>query len=57
MPSVKQGESRRSYLKRAIPEIKADHPGLGIKGVVGMAEGMYDDKWHMTKKKPKKGKC
>lgn len=52
MPTVKKGESRSSYLKRAIPEIKKENPGKSIKAVVGQAEGMYDSKW----RGPKKGK-
>ena len=43
MPAVKKGESRNSYLKRAIPELKKE--GLSQKAAVGKAEGMYDSKW------------
>jgi hypothetical protein len=51
MPLPKKGESRNSYLKRAIPEVKKDSPGLSQKAVIGKSEGMYD---YYTKKGGKK---
>ncbi len=50
MPSVKRGESRSSYLKRAIPEIKAEHPGKPMKAVIGQAEGMFTNHWTGSKR-------
>lgn len=48
MPSVKKGESRESYLKRAIPMIKKEHR-ISHKAAIGKAQGMYDAKWQQKK--------
>ncbi len=42
MPSIKKGESRAEYLKRAIPMMMAE--GLTQRQAVGRAEGMYNSK-------------
>lgn len=49
MPAVKTGESRKSYLSRAIPEIMSE--GASQKAAVGKAEGMYNSHWTGPKKK------
>lgn len=51
MPTVKKGESRKSYLHRAIPMMMHEE-GLTQEQAVGKAEGMYNSKW----KGPKRGK-
>ncbi len=40
MPRVKKGETRSSYVKRAIPAMIKE--GLTQKQAIGKAEGMYD---------------
>lgn len=40
MPEPKRGESRSSYVNRAVPMMMAE--GLSQSQAVGKAEGMYD---------------
>ncbi len=40
MPKVKKGESRGSYVKRAVP-MMVHKEGLSPRAAVGKAEGMY----------------
>ena len=49
MPSVKKGESSKSYMSRCIPMVKAE--GKSQKASVGQCYGMYKSKWKGPKKK------
>ena len=53
MPAVKKGESRGSYMKRAV-DMLIHKEGLPPKAAVGKAEGMYDSHWTGPKKGKKK---
>ena len=50
MPTVKKGEKRNDYVKRAVPVMMKE--GLSQKAAVGKAEGMYSQ----HQKKSKRGK-
>ena len=41
MPKVRKGESRSSYVKRAV-DMMVHGEGLTLRQAVGKAEGMYD---------------
>jgi len=43
MPSVKKGESSKSYMSRCIPTVKKE--GANQKAAVGKCYGMYQSKW------------
>jgi hypothetical protein len=49
MPSVKKGETRNAYVKRAVKQM-VEKEGLSPKAAVGKAEGMFDQ----AKKKGKR---
>jgi hypothetical protein len=51
MPSVRKGETRSHYLKRAIPQLMRE--GLNKRAAVGKAEGLFDSKWTAKKRKRK----
>jgi hypothetical protein len=53
MPAVRKGESRNSYVKRAVHQMVHEE-GMEPKAAVGRAEGMYNSHW--TGPKKKKGK-
>lgn len=53
MPKPHKGESRNSYVSRAISYL-IHKEGLGHNAAVGKAEGMYT--YYIAKKKRKKGK-
>lgn len=52
MPSVRKHETKKSYLKRAIPELRKE--GKSEKAAVGQSEAMYAEKWTSRKKKTTK---
>jgi len=43
MPSVRKGESSKSYMSRCIPTVKKE--GAKQKAAVGKCYGMYRSKW------------
>lgn len=49
MPSVKRGESQKSYLSRCVPAVKAE--GKTQKQAVGQCYGMFKSKWTEKKRK------
>ena len=49
MPSVKKGESSKSYMSRCIPMVKGE--GATQKAAVGKCYGMFRSKWTAKKRK------
>lgn len=49
MPSVKKGESSKSYMSRCIPTVKKE--GKSQKQAVGQCYGMFRSKWTAKKRK------
>jgi len=49
MPSVKKGESSKSYMSRCIPTAKKE--GSTQEQAVGKCYGMYKSKWTASKRK------
>ena len=52
MPSVRKGESQKSYMKRCVPAVMAE--GKSQKQALGQCYGMYRSKWTASKRKRKK---
>jgi hypothetical protein len=49
MPSVRKGESSKSYMARCVPIVKGE--GKTQKQAVGQCYGMYKSKWTSKGKK------
>lgn len=47
MPSVKKNESQSKYMKRCVPQVKAE--GKSQKAATGQCMGMYKSKWKKGK--------
>ena len=56
MPDVPKNEkktpvNRAKYLKKCIPIVHKENPGLSMNAVIGKCEGMYDSSWRSKKAK------
>jgi hypothetical protein len=49
MPSVKKGETSKSYMSRCIPAVKKE--GKSQEAAVGQCYGMFRSKWTEKKRK------
>ncbi len=56
MPTAKKGESKKSYVKRAIPVAKSEHPEKTMNQILGQVYGMYKNKYGQAKKSRKRKK-
>jgi len=51
MPSVKKGESQKSYMSRCVPQVKAE--GKKQSQAVAQCLSMFKTKWSESKRKRK----